>query len=454
MLSKKFLRAGALVATLSIFTLSAHAETLTSALASAYTNNPAITSALLSVKSSAETIAMQKAGKLPTIGFSASATDNFTIGAPGGDNNSLGVTGGFSYSQTLFDNFRTDANIEQARALSELAVYAMQNQEQNVLLAVVEAYMNVVRDTQLVQLRADNVTFLQAQVKSAQDRLDIGEGTKLDVSQAQTRLAIGVASYKSAIASLQTSQASYERWVGHKPKNLTQDYRFGTMLPRSIEDALALSEAHPAILSAKASIRAAQSASDAARAGFGPTFNLIGNLCTFGCFNGDLSTPGFAGSVKLSLSIPIYAGGQIGASVRKANLEQIKSEVDAMATRDQVKEAVVSAWSTLQNATAQIESAQQTLESASLVLDATIQSRDVGQSTTLDVLDAQATVTSAREALVQASTGRVIASFALVAATGQLSASKLGLPVQIKSAEGYTSTVEDVWMELRSLAVE
>jgi outer membrane protein len=70
----------------------------------------------------------------------------------------------------------------------------MRNSEQNVLLEVVQAYMGVIRDTQLVALRQDNVSFLQAQVKSAQDRLDIGEGTKLDVSQAQTSLATGIAS--------------------------------------------------------------------------------------------------------------------------------------------------------------------------------------------------------------------------------------------------------------------
>jgi len=120
-----------------------------------------------------------------------------------------------------------------------------------------------------------------------------------------------------------------------------------------------------------------------------PDSELIGSLCGIGCF-GNVDQPGMTGSVGLQLSIPLYAGGALGASMRKANLEQIKSEVDALSTRDQVRESAISAWSSLQNATAQIESARSAVASGQLVVDGTVQERDVGQRTTLDVLNAQA----------------------------------------------------------------
>lgn len=432
--------------------VSVQAESLREALTAAYNNNPNISSALLAVKSTAEGIVSAKAGKLPTVGMGLDLThsfDNRTGSFAQTDTASLGL----NYNQTLFDNGRTDAAVEQARALTEVSAQALRNAEQNVLLSVVQAYMGVIRDSQLVQLRSDNVKFLQAQVKSSQDRLDIGEGTKLDVSQAQTSLATGVASYQAAIANLQSSQASYERWVGHKPRNLTQDFSFKGMLPKSVEEATSLSEVyHPAILSAKAAIRAAQSGSDQARAAFGPTLGLIGKIGTAETFSNSNGTNTISGSLGLSLTIPLYSGGALGASVRKANLGQMKSEFDSQVTRDQVREAVVTSWATLQNAVAQIDSAQQALNAASLALDATVQSRDVGQSTTLDVLNAQSQVTQAREALISATSSRVIASFALVSATGKLSAQDLKLPVKIKSADGYIATVEDVWQDLRAIA--
>ena len=140
-----------------------------------------------------------------------------------------------------------------------------------------------------------------------------------------------------------------------------------------------------------------------------------------------------------------------GANIRKANINQIKSEVDALATRDQIKESLISAWSTLQNATAQIQSANTAVSAGELSLQGIVQERDVGQATTLDVLNAQSELESVREGLVQASAAKVIASFAVVAATGHLTAADLSLPVQIQTGEDYIAKVEDVWAELRAL---
>lgn len=451
MLSLRALRAGALAIALVMVPAVAQAETLRQALESAYMNNPDLMSALLSVKSAAEDIALRKAGKLPTIGLNADVGAGFAV-----TNGTSSVSHSYSlslgYQQTLFDNFKTESQIEQARAAAELTSYALRNAEQNVLLSVVSAYMSVIRDTQLVQLREENVAFFQAQVDSSDQRLRLGEGTKIDVSQAQTRLAAAIASYKSAIASLQTSRASYQRWVGHKPANLSQDFRVNGLLPTSIDAAVASAEErHPAILSARAAIRAAMAGSDAAKAAFGPTLNLIGSLCGIGCFGNNPDQGGMTGSVGLQLSIPLYAGGALGASMRKANLEQIKSEVDALSARDQVRESVISAWSTLQNATAQIESANSAVASGQLVVEGLIQERDVGQRTTLDVLNAQAEVISAREGLITATSSKVIASFALLAAAGRLNPGDLGLNVEVKSGDAYTAKVEDIWQELRSI---
>lgn len=456
MLFSRSARAGVLALVFCSLPALAHAETLREALTSAYRNNPAILSALLNVKSTSENIALAKAAKLPTLGASVGVNNSYTFNGKNEPLDIPAVSVGLSYNQTLFDNFKSDADIEAARAITEASRYSLQNSEQNIFLAVVQAYMGVIRDTQLAQLRQENVTFYQAQVQSAKDRLEIGEGTKIDVSQAEARLAQGTAAYQSAVTSLQTSRASYERYVGHPPKNLTTSYRLGTLMPKNLDSAISEAvSSHPAILAAKAGVRAAQANSDAANAAFGPTLNftsslgstLIGPDNAFGGPN-DASPRLSAG---FSLTIPIYGGGRYGASIRKSNIEQIKSEVDALAARDQIKESVISAWSSLQNANAQITSATTAVASGELSLEGVVQSRDVGQSTTLDVLNAQSELTSIREGLIQANAGKVIASFALVAATGHLTAADLSLDVEVQTGEDYIAKVEDVWQELRAL---
>ncbi len=428
----------------------ARADSLRDALSSAYANNPQIAAALLSVKASAEDIAMRRSGLLPSINANIDFTNSWVI-AGGNVIESTKGSLGISYSQTLFDNLKTDAQIEQARAYTEVASQALRSATQNVLLSAATSYLNVVRETRLVQLRAENVAFYQAQVRSSQDRLSIGTGTSTDVSQAKARLAQGVASYKSSINNLRTAQANYQRFVGKKPQNLSLSFKFGGLLPRSLDEAQNYAnKLHPAILSAKAQMRAAQSGSDAAKRAFGPTLRLIGNIGGAQDFILGTTTP--SASVSLSLSVPLYQGGAMGASVRKANLNQIKSEIDVLSAQDQVRAAIVSSWSGLQNSKSQIEAAQSAAYSSRQVLNGVIEERNVGQRTTLDVLNARADLTLVQESEIIAQSNRYIAAFSLISATGRLSARDLGLNVQIKSADGYITKVEDVWQDLRSLS--
>lgn len=80
-----------------------------------------------------------------------------------------------------------------------------------------------------------------------------------------------------------------------------------------------------------------------------------------------------------------------------------------------------------------------------------MQERDVGQATTLDVLDARSELESAQETLSTARTTEAIATFSVIAATGHLTASDLGLAVAVDHGDAYVAKVEDAWAELRSL---
>ena len=123
-----------------------------------------------------------------------------------------------------------------------------------------------------------------------------------------------------------------------------------------------------------------------------------------------------------------------------------------MTSPDQIREAVIAAWTGIQSADAQISAAQAAVASSNTVLDGVIQERDLGAATTLDVLNAQADLTSAREALINASSSKTIATFSLLSAMGRLTARDLALPVEVKTAVPYTQAVEDVWQELRTVA--
>lgn len=433
--------------------LPAHAQSISQALAAAYDHAPDLQAAVLDAKTAAEKIVQAKSGLMPNV--SASVSGGYGTSLIGGSwtpgRTSLSTS--LEYGQNIFDGGATAAQVEAARAGAEVAELQIRTTEQNVLYQVVQAYLNVLSGRELLALRQENITFFQAQLQSAQDRLDVGEGTRIDVAQAQARLAQVQAAYQASLGSIQSAEATFERLVGMRPQSLSRSHNFSNVFPRSLDAALAEAEAgHPGILLARAGIRAAQAGIDIAQAGFGPTAGISGSLGSSWTGPSGAPTDGLSAQVGFRISIPIYSGGRTGSAVRQANLGQIKSEVDAMSAYDQVREAVIAAWTGVQSADAQINAAQASVSSSNTVLDGVVQERDLGTRTTLDVLNAQADLTTARESLITASNNKVLASFALLNATGRLTATALGLPVQVKTAVPYRDAVEDVWQELRTIA--
>ncbi|WP_196258399.1 TolC family outer membrane protein [Pelagibacterium limicola] len=448
----KVFRIGAIALAMGFVPATTQAETLTEAMAYAYSNNPSLASSFLSVRAAQQAIRSAEGARLPTIGAEASVGYSWTdtpLGSSSGTTDSLGL----SYSQTLFDSSRTDAAILAAEANYQAAIHGARNVEQNVLLSVAQAYVNLVTNRRIVDIRQENIGFVRAQLQSARDRLELGEGTQLDVAQAQASLAQAEAAYQGAINNLRMAEANFVRWVGREPRNLTASYSYTNLLPASLDSAIATATTnHPALLASAAQIRAAQHRYDETVAGFGPTVSLRGQVGASGFTNNAVTSQA---SVSLNLSIPIFVPSR-NPAIEQANIGQIQSHVEGIATRDQIVEAVRQGWSGIEATTAQIESATAAVAASRLALQAVIDQNEVGQATTLDVLNARATLLNAEEGLASAQAQRVIASYSLIAATGALTAANLRLPVQLRGPDGQVAVPAkvptapvDAWGNLR-----
>jgi len=410
----------------------AQGQSLTSALAYAYENNPEIASSFLSVRAARQGIIAAEGARLPTIGAEGSIGATSTW-ASGGQSWSTSDSIGIGYNQTLFDNNATSAAISGAEAQYDAAVYGARNTEQNVLLSVIQAYVNVVANRRIVEIRQESVGFVEAQVGSARDRLELGEGTQLEVSQAEASLAQSTAAYQAAINNLRNSEANYQRWVGRAPGSLSGGYSYSSLIPGSLDAALARANTdHPALLASAAQLRAAQYGYEETLASFGPNLSVTGQVGAGGFTSGTVASQA---SISLRLSVPIYTPTR-DPSVEQANIGQIQTQLEGFATRDQIVEAVRQGWAGIQAATAQIEAATAAVAASRLALQATIDQNELGQATTLDVLDARASVASVEETLISAQSQRTIAAYSLIAAMGTLSAQHLGLPVQPRTVEG------------------
>src|SRR5436853_6249504 len=146
-------------------------------------------------------------------------------------------------------------------------------------------------------------------------------------------------------------------------------------------------------------------------------------------------TGGWAETAQLmaTATIPIYEGGRDDSQIRQAKETLAQRRIELDSAQAQVRQAVISAWGTLDAAKAQVEAAQAQVAAEQLVLSGVIEERKVGQRTTLDVLNAQQELLNARVSQVQAQHDKVVAAHTLLGAIGGLDAVTLHLSPALQS---------------------
>lgn len=443
---KGLLAAAALLSGTMLTSQLAHAETLQGALVKAYKNNASLNSARAGVRVQDENVPIAKSGYRPQI----SGSYNVGRTTAGGREQTVGKYG-IELKQMLFDGFQTQNNV----AAAETQVFAqrenLRNTEQNKLFEAVTAYMDVYMNRQIAALYEKNLAAMNEQVRAAQARLDVGEGTRTDVAQAQSRRSLAIAKLNVARANVKSAEAHYIQVVGERPDKLAAASA-AKNLPRSPDAAYAVALVeHPGILATKYAVNAQGYDVKAKEGALLPGVGLTASASRQETYGGVASAAdGNSASVGIGVSIPIYTGGRSSALVRqsKEKLGQARIEVDV--TQDQVRQAIGSAWSQLEAARANVKASRDGISAQQLALNGTIEERKVGQRTTLDVLNAQNDLVDAQVALVQAERETVVASYALLNATGWMTAQKLRLNVAEYKPEEHYKAVKDKWIGLRT----
>lgn len=432
--------------------VAAVAETMSGALTRAYMNNPNIGQQRAALRALGENVPKARSGWRPTIGLSAYAGRSYlyqrdppsrnvtpTPGVdPANDESFKPPRGqkfhayprgyGLSVSQPIFDGFRTLNNVRQAEAQILGGRESLRAVEQDTLLAAVTAYMDVLRDTAIVGLRAGNVAVLKVQANHTRERISIGQATAADAAQAEAALAQARSDYFAARGVLQASMAAYRQWVGVEPRSLQPARSVEALLPKDVETAVETGlREHPAIASALHAADAASFAVKTAESSLYPSAAILGSVNRDFDVESMTGKKSFSATVVGQINVPIYNGGLDYASIRQAKEQVGQARLAADLQGNQVRANVFTNWTRLLSAKAQIVSTQVAVNAAASALVDMRGEAEAGQRTTFDVLTAQQTLLNARVAHVTAQRDRVVSSYATLAATGRLTASTFGL---------------------------
>jgi outer membrane protein len=363
---------------------------------------------------------------------------------------------GVQVNQMLFDGFQTKNTVAAAEARVRASQESLRNTEENILYSAAQAYMNVIHDRQVAALTQQNLEFLNEQTRAARSRLEVGEGTRTDVAQADAARSNAEAQLSAARAQALSSAAAYRQLIGEEPGQLKAAAPLAKQLPRSLDAAVAVaSQEHPAIIATSHLVDAAAFGVKAAEGALLPSVTASAGISrnySHTSPGGISSTDGYsnAANIGATLSVPIYQGGRTSAQVRKSKEQLGQARIEVDVSRDQVRQAITAAWTGYTAAQEAVAANRTVVSAAQLALNGVIEERNVGQRTTLEVLDSQRDVINAKINLASAERDVVLASYAILQAMGRLSVERLGLQVTKYQPEEHYNAVKDKWFGLRT----
>ncbi|MCV2892822.1 TolC family outer membrane protein [Lentibacter sp. XHP0401] len=427
------------VALLAMPAAKAHAETLADAMVGAYKHSGLMDKNRALLRAADEDVAAAMAALRPivawssTLGYSYSANQTVTT-------ETVGSTIGLVAELMLYDGGASKLNIEIAKETVLATRETLVSVEQQVLLSAVNAFFDVRRANEFVQLRRNNLRVINEELRAARDRFEVGEVTRTDVSLAEARLAAARAELASAQGDLARGVEAYRAAVGRKPGNLVKPGIIRT--PANTLDAakgIAL-RTHPDLKRVQHQVSAAELGIMVAEAAKRPTVTLSGRLGVSEYFNS--TTDGRSASLGLEANQPIYQGGRLSALERKSRSQRDAVRGDLHVARQSIAQNVGNAWALLEVSRATVVASTQQVRASEIAFRGVREEATLGARTTLDVLDAEQELLNARVTLLSAQIDEVLSGYTLLASMGLLTAERLNLNVPSYDPAAYYNLVK------------
>jgi outer membrane protein len=410
------------------FPVSAKETNLKSTLEATYNNNFLIAQQREKILKYNESVTQQLSVKKPDL--SANLSQNLDE-SNGKYNNSANIT----IKQLLYDGGQSSNLVDAAKytvlAERELLIKA----EQDNLLKAITVYMDLRQAQANLELAENNIKVIEEQLRAANNRFEVGEVTRTDVSQTKARLALAVSNVETRKAILTGKSASYLLVVGENHGNLSTPPKHPE-IPNTFSKAEKIAiENHPRILAARLQLKVSEYRIDASRGIFNPT--IIGSITSKTGTSISSST-----GATIQATIPLFNSGNLRSKKRAAiNDKKISKhalDIALLTTRSNLR-IYHSSWLA---AVAAIKASKAQIEASQIAFEGMREESKLGSRTTLDVLDAEQELLSARSNLVTALRDEQVQAYNVLSEMGQLTTSNLGLEVQTFNSFSNNNKIE------------
>ena len=401
----------------------------------ALAQDPTLASALSANQAAQEIIEQGKALYRPAVNFSASASASQTdIKFTGAGFNAFRNEGrqnfeGYNYGVEARQPIYRKQNlvqIDQSKTQVSIADKQYHLAQQTLILRTTQAYFDVLLAQDKLDLIGAQKTAILSQLEQAKANFDVGTATVTDVNEAQARYDLMAAQEVAAMNEIQIAQRAIQALTNAMPEKLATvkpDIQVQPLAkPMQDWQQVALNN-NLTIQIQQDTAKLAEQEVERANAGHLPTLDAVASYSS-SYANGGSSGVGNDlqnASIGLQLQIPLYQGGAISSRARQAVLNQQKAMNDVEIARRQTDLETQRAFFNFNTSVAQVKALEQALVSSQSQLDSTKLGYEVGVRTSVDVLNAQQQLYSAKRDLLQARYAYLVNIIRLKTAAGLVS---------------------------------
>ncbi|MGY3084874.1 protease secretion system outer membrane protein [Pseudomonas fragi] len=321
--------------------------------------------------------------------------------------NSYGST--FTVQQPLID-YEAYANYRKGVAQALFADETFRSKSQELLVRVLTHYTQALfAQDQIDNARAKKNAYEQ-QFQQNEQLFRQGEGTRTDILEAESRYELATAEQLQAQDEQDAALRELGALIGVATVNIDEltplpvSFSALPLQPASFSSwhTMAL-ESNPLLASQREALEVARYEVERNRAGHLPKLNAYASVRKMESESGNTYNQRYdTNTIGIEISLPLYAGGGVAASVRQANsnLARVEYELEGK-TRETLIE-LRRQFNACQSGVSKLRAYQKALVSAEALVVSTRQSILGGERVNLDALNAEQQLYSTRRDLAQA----------------------------------------------------
>lgn len=323
-------------------------------------------------------------------------------------------------TQNLFEGFGTENEIKRQQHRLDAAAYQVYATANQVALDMTEAYLNLIKEEELLELAKENMLTHQKILDQIIQRREAGIGNQVEVDQATARLALAKSNLTAARNNHSDTLSRFHRILGRFPDNELIPPTFSTELPKNIEKAVNLALMnHPTVHSANADISEALAQYEASKSPFYPRVDLEIERTYDHNING-VEGDNEVFQAMLRLRYNLYNGGKDVAERNRTASEMNRAVEIRNNSRRQVIENLRYAWNAYQYVGDQLEYVQQHIKLTRNTLEGYRQQFSLGRRTLLDLLNTEDEYITALRTLVNSENDYKLAQYRILNGMGIL----------------------------------